>query len=78
MAPIVNLSAHMTQEPVRHLRLTPVEPPRPDAPIENGLTVLLEWFGAEGVQNFLDYIDEHGTQDLRRRLATLLAVKGGR
>ena len=51
---------------------------RAEAQVTNGLIVLVEWFGAEGVQNLLDHINAHGTADLRRRLAHILSVKGGR
>ena len=51
---------------------------RPEAVPQNALTVLVEWFGAGGTQNLLDYIELQGVPEMRRQLANLLSVKGGR
>jgi len=51
---------------------------RPEAVPQNALTVLVERFGADGAQNFLDYVDLVGVSELRRQLVNLLSVKGTR
>lgn len=56
----------------------PLHPPDPDGHLRRLAEILVEWLGADSTQNLLDYLDTHGTQDLRRQLATLPSVKGGR